>query len=392
MNEYIYICLIPLSIVGLLFIILKLYDYYLIKKEISSRRDIGLINTNDEWYKLIRDICCAWIIHMPKVQVSDNMNFILIEKIRKQYYKDELQAWQKGGLFIGLAHYLIKYTEDIKVNYVISNALESTFDSKYMWKVTPEHIDYALLAYSIMKLPQYSNNYYEAMNQIANVIKNSVGDDGTTFYRKHISKYRLVDTIGMICPFLIRFGQLYNRPDLVELAIIQIEKYVENGLHPLSNIPVHGYHVDSKMPIGIYGWGRGVGWYALGLIDSYEELERSHYKKEYLKNNIIKLSESLVKYQRDDGGWGHSIFIENNIYDSSATAMIIYFLKNSLSFNIINGKDYEEAIKKGTERLKLSTRLDGVVDFSQGDTKGVGLYSNVFRELPFTQGMVLSIL
>ena len=35
------------------------------------------------------------------------------------------------------------------------------------------------------------------------------------------------------------------------------------------------------------------------------------------------------------------------------------------------------------------TRRDGTIDFSQGDTKDIGVYSMLFEVLPFTQGMVL---
>ena len=42
--------------------------------------------------------------------------------------------------------------------------------------------------------------------------------------------------------------------------------------------------------------------------------------------------------------------------------------------------------------LQSVTRRDGTVDFSQGDTKGIGVYSMNFDRLPFTQGFVLRTL
>ena len=35
------------------------------------------------------------------------------------------------------------------------------------------------------------------------------------------------------------------------------------------------------------------------------------------------------------------------------------------------------------------TRRNGEIDFSQGDTKGIGLYSTTYDIMPFTQGMAL---
>lgn len=380
------------SLIGIRFILLKTYDYYLIKKEIYSRKNIGSFETNELWYKYVKYICCKWVVCMPKIQVSDNLNFVLLEKIKGKYSKNELQAWHRAGLILGLSHCIEKNIDDIEVNKAISAAIQDIFDNSYKWRIKPDQIDYALLAYSIMKLPQFNNNYYESMCEIVNLINNCIGEDGTVYYRKGISKYRLVDTIGMICPFLVRFGKMYDKPELTELAILQLERYMQFGIHPYTSIPSHAYHIESKMPLGIYGWGRGAGWYAIGLIDSYEELSHTHPKKEFLRNKIKELGIALVTYQRLDGGWGDSIFINDNIYDSSITAMAVYFLKKAQYLNIISDSIYVEAIQNGTKKLKMSTRIDGTVDFSQGDTKGIGNYSTVFREFPFTQGIVLSLL
>lgn len=36
-----------------------------------------------------------------------------------------------------------------------------------------------------------------------------------------------------------------------------------------------------------------------------------------------------------------------------------------------------------------ATRRDGTIDFAQGDTKGIGSYSQIFDRMPFAQGMGL---
>jgi hypothetical protein len=41
--------------------------------------------------------------------------------------------------------------------------------------------------------------------------------------------------------------------------------------------------------------------------------------------------------------------------------------------------------------LRRVTRRSGVIDFSQGDTKAIGVYSRNFSPIPFTQGMVLRV-
>ena len=381
-----------LAATGFLFIVLKSYDYFLIKKEAQARKGMGDFSSYGEWKDAVREKCLEWARDMPQVQISDNMNFVMLEKISGRYSKDVLQAWQKGGILLGLGHYLKSRPDDPKTAGISKYLLEEVFNSDHDWKAHPGHIDYAILAYALMKLPDYNPKYNKAMDRVMEVILDHLGEDGTVCYRKDIENYRLVDTIGMICPFLIRYGVMNNKQEPIDLAIRQIEKYSRYGVHAGTNIPAHAYHVKNKVPMGIFGWGRGVGWYALGLIDSYEELTRDHPKKGYLRKNIALLAESLIKFQRPDGGWGHSFFMDDNIYDSSATSMALYFLKKSLMNNIISGEVYIKALDKGMLMLERSTRKDGTVDYSQGDTKGIGTYSTLFREMPFTQGIVLALL
>lgn len=35
------------------------------------------------------------------------------------------------------------------------------------------------------------------------------------------------------------------------------------------------------------------------------------------------------------------------------------------------------------------TRRNGIIDFSQGDTKDIGVYSQLFDKMPFTQGLAI---
>ena len=76
----------------------------------------------------------------------------------------------------------------------------------------------------------------------------------------------------------------------------------------------------------------------------------------------------------------------NNIFsrrDSSATAVFAWFLKEM---------NREDSAQKSLQYLQSVTQRNGAVDFSQGDTKTIGVYSQKFEILPFTQGFVLRTL
>ena len=51
-----------------------------------------------------------------------------------------------------------------------------------------------------------------------------------------------------------------------------------------------------------------------------------------------------------------------------------------------------ESADKAIGYLMGVTRRNGAVDFSQGDTKDIGVYSTLFDILPFTQGFCIRLI
>ncbi|MBW7458193.1 hypothetical protein K0U00_29540, partial [Paenibacillus sepulcri] len=74
-----------------------------------------------------------------------------------------------------------------------------------------------------------------------------------------------------------------------------------------------------------------------------------------------------------------------------ATAVLGWFLGEASHLEHL-----AEACSKGSQRaasyLMKVTRRSGAVDFSQGDTKDIGVYSMLFNILPFTQGFCIRMM
>ena len=67
--------------------------------------------------------------------------------------------------------------------------------------------------------------------------------------------------------------------------------------------------------------------------------------------------------------------------------MLAYFLAYAAE---ITGNDkYKESAKKAVSHIYSVTRRSGIVDWSQGDTIGVGFYSDASIVVPAAQGFAL---
>lgn len=354
----------------------------------SGRIRIGRYADRTTWNKKITELGARWINRTPKIKVTDNTRLVIIDRLRNQYSNHAIQHWQEASLLLGVGEYL-KHNEDQGVQEQAERYLSRTFASDGSWKRQPQYIDGAILAYAVMNLPFIdSSRYRRAFDQTWQFIQEHIGEDGTVQYRKFMKSYRYVDTIGFICPFLVKYGIRYQVEECVELACRQIKAYEQHGMLKDHFIPAHAYRLDNLAPLGLYGWGRGLGWYAIGLVDAWNELPSNHKYKWVLEKSVVSFAKAAMNFQQKNGSWNWTVTRSESRPDSSATATLSWFMVNAARIPVIQDgciASYEKAVAY----LMSVTRRNGAIDFSQGDTKDIGVYSMLFNILPFTQGFCM---
>jgi unsaturated rhamnogalacturonyl hydrolase len=372
-------------------LIVILIDIIPIFKDWLSRIHIGRYSNRDIWNKSITKTGLKWLNQTPKIKVTDNTRFVVLDMLKGNYTKSAIQHWQEAALLLGLTEYL-KHNNDQKVKDEIKKYLNKKFDKNGQWIEKPIYVDAAILAYAVMKLNFVeTNNYRKALDYTWELIKAHIGEDGTVGYRKSMMSYRYVDTIGFICPFLVAYGTKYSKKECVDLAVKQIKEYEKFGMLNRHHIPCHAYNVDTKAPLGLYGWGRGLGWFAIGLIDSWNELPKESEYKSLLRGSVIKFAKTCVSFQQENGSWNWTVTRKESRADSSTTATLGWFLINAATIKEISA-EFQIGTESAIKYLITVTRRTGVVDFSQGDTKDIGVYSMLFNRLPFTQGFCIRLL
>lgn len=357
----------------------------------QSRIKIGRFDSQQDWQHKVLKTSAKWLRNIPTVKLTDQNRLIFIDMLRGNYKRTTIQSWQEAALVLGLSQYVAK-TGDQTSRRQIESFISEKMTCSLNWKTKPAETDHALLAYAFLQTDFIDHQKYKpAFDETYQMILSLKGEDGTVAYKNHIKDFRFIDTIGFICPFLVTYGSKFEIPDAIDLAITQINEYQKWGMMPKRNIPCHTYHLGTKIPTGLFGWGRGIGWWVIGLIDSWSALPENHKSKSELKALIIKTAESVLPFQNKNGSFSWLLFDSKSRSDSSATATLAWFFTLAaelpeLELACTSAKD------KCLKYLQSVTRRDGTIDFSQGDTKGIGIYSVNFDRLPFTQGFVLRTL
>ncbi|KFN15679.1 glycoside hydrolase family 88 protein [Bacillus pseudomycoides] len=376
-----------------IFIILMVITIDLVPviKDWVLRIHMGRYEDKSIWNETITKKGSKWLLNTPKIKVTDNTRLVVIDMLKGNYTKSTIQHWQEASLVLGLSEY-VKHNDDKEMKSEIEKFLNSKFDSNGQWLEKPKHIDGAILAYAIMKLEYIDiNKYKKALDYTWEMIKEHIGEDGTVEYRKFMKSYRYVDTIGFICPFLVCYGTKFNKDDCIDLAVKQIKEYEQYGMLDKHSLPCHVYKIENKVPLGLYGWGRGLGWFAIGLIDAWNELPQDSKYKFAFEESVKRFAEAAMSFQQDNGSWNWTVTRNESRSDSSATATLGWFMLNASKIEKVS-KECPDSTEKAMSYLMKVTRKDGAVDFSQGDTKDIGVYSTLFNILPFTQGFCIRLI
>ncbi len=378
----------------LLFIILALVLSVIILDQFpqfytwQSRIKIGRFTDKNVWIKSIENKSIQWLKKTPTIKLTDNNRLIIIDIVKGNYKRSAIQSWQEAALVLGLtAQYEV--TKEERLKKAIDVYVKSKIASDGSWKTPITESDGVILGYALIQIPWLNQKDFKpAYDALWKLLQDLKGTTTTVSYKKHTQNYRFVDTIGFICPFLVHYGQKFNVPEAVDLAITQIEEFNKYGMLNDTFIPCHTYTMDTKLPTGLFGWGRGLGWYAIGIIDAWTALEDSNPRKKEVTIWVEKFAKMVIQFQRDSGSWGWIIMQDSSRSDSSTTATLAWFLSKAAAIETIS-ENCNLANEKAFKYLMKVTRRDGVIDFSQGDTKAIGVHSQEFDLLPFTQGFAL---
>src|SRR4029077_3556443 len=97
-------------------------------------------------------------------------------------------------------------------------------------------------------------------------------------------------------------------------------------------------------------WGRGMGWYAMALVDVLDFLPKDHPARKNLIAQVKKTSAGIVKWQDKESGLWWQVLDqggrEGNYLEATASCMFVYSMAKAVNRGYLS-PDYIPAIQKG---------------------------------------------
>ena len=316
------------------------------------------------------------ILYSYKIKEKIIRNILIVTNKSKvininQYF------WHTALLTIGKERYFRYSNENIDIDTLIKFYRKILKKKKRGYK-TIQVVDQIMNLYVLLYL-KYElsiNEFDELIDEGIKFILEKYDGENPISYRDN-KDLILVDTIGMICPFLMRYSSYTGKNDFSDIAIKQLISFVENGVDKETYFPYHSYNLSSKSNSGSSEWGRGIGWLLIGIVDSLEYIDKEskvyHLLKEYLKSFIPR----LIKYQDEYGYFKSKVRDNKSHIDSSATAFIGYSIMRAIELQVISDK-YIRNVEMACEAINKSMDDKGRVWDCSEDCSGINGYSMVF--------------
>lgn len=334
-----------------------------------KRIHIGRYTDKKVWLKTAEKVAEKNIKKLPPIPTTDRVYYTLVPKLKGRYCNFYFNTWQIAALLKSMPD-----SEQARIGAYRFFEKEDWFDRSY--KTGAAMLFYAMLCSG------YENDekLKVAMTDYVAKVAAAAGDKTLPYVLEKKEHY--VDTLGMVCPFLIKYHQTYGSPEMLELAKRQFDEFYSYGIHEKTGLPIHCFKPDSGMPLGVYGWGRGCGWLALALDESIGLLDGKDDYALVLKESAEQLIKALLPHQNEDGSFNSLIGAADSQRDSSATAMI---------GGLLCRMGYRAEAEKCLAYIMSVTRRNGEVDFAQGDTMSIGNYSRRFEPMPAAQGFAIDL-
>lgn len=253
------------------------------------------------------------------------------------------------------------------------------------------YVDNAMHGNTLLDLYELTGKeaYLAAAGKLADYLRDYPQDaKGNLCYRVKNPDWIFADALGMICPFLCRYGEMTGKKELTDMAVLQLTNFLKYGMDQNSGLPYHGYDSKTGIKQGCIGWGRAVGWLMMGLNGCLKYLPETHPQYQVLSESAVKLEQTVWKYQRTDGGFSWLLTALEGPEDTSAAGMILDGIYNG---RMSQDEKKEKALVNAMNFL-FHHISDGNVTGASCECEGYAQYPQKYGVYPWGNGVVLKLI
>lgn len=202
---------------------------------------------------------------------------------------------------------------------------------------------------------------------------NKTPDGG--YWHKNDGNYNnvmMLDGIYMAAPFMAKYGYMFNDTACTNTAVFQALLMASHVNNSSTHLLKHAWDyskqkswADPATGVSNEVWSRGVGWYAMALIDILQYVPPDHPGLDQLRSLLDSVAAGIKANQDANTGLWYQVINKQdsaaNYLETSGSGMFIYALKTAVDNDWID-TSYLSVAQKGWIGLqnKIAIYTDGL--------------------------------
>jgi unsaturated rhamnogalacturonyl hydrolase len=180
-------------------------------------------------------------------------------------------------------------------------------------------------------------------------------------WKDHSDGFIFIDTVFMVCPFLLWTGLAAKRRDFIDESCFQMIKHYEILFDKSMGL----YHqcVNFNIPgaLSPAHWSRGNGWAAIALAEMVYDLPKEHKDHGLILQMFRELMDGCLNHQDGNGMLHQSMEDKNSYTETSGTALVLYAMGRGLKNGSLDESKFKEPFLRGLRGMTRYVALDGSV-------------------------------
>ena len=338
------------------------------------------------------NIINKWSVRMADSEMKRNPEAITLDFVKKPKWN------YTHGLVLTAYSWLWQKNKNPKhFNYIQSYVDHFVNDSGQIkdYKLQDYNIDKIntgrclLFLYKQTGLDKYKKAAFLLREQLKTHPRTS---EGSFWHKKRYPWQVWLDGIYMGLPFYTEFGLIFQDSTCFDDAANQIilaEKHLRN---PKSGLLYHGWDEsgdqrwsDPETGLSSHVWGRGMGWYAMALVDVLDYLPQNHPKRPEIIAILNRLAIALEQNCDPETGLWYQVMDrpadKGNYLESTASTMFVYTLIKAVKKGYIDSKYHSIVSLSFNSILEQFIKIenDGTLNITKC-CAGAGLGGNPYRD------------
>ena len=217
----------------------------------------------------------------------------------------------------------------------------------------------------------HDEKYRKAIETLRQQLREQPRNTDSGFWHKKRYPHQMwLDGLYMAAPFLAQYGKVFHEPAAFDDVITQFVLMEKHARDETSGLLTHGWDEsrvqkwsDPETGRSPAFWGRAMGWYAMGLVETLDFIPADHPRRGELIAILQRLAEAITKVQDPKSGvWWQVVDQpgrEKNYLESSASSMFTFVLLKASRLGYIDAKYSDTGRRAYNGVLKEFIEVDG---------------------------------